>query len=195
MPESAIFILRFLVFASVHSFLALPRIQEKAGKYFRIFGNCYRLLYNILSLMLFIWLMLSWQGTSVLYVVPGVWSLIMYGLQLLLLVFMAASLRQTGTADFLGIGRQREQERPLITAGCYSIVRHPMYLASIVFMLMNPVMTSRWLTLTALAALYMIAGAVIEENRLLRKFGAEYEDYRERVPFIIPRAISCKACK
>ncbi len=79
-----------------------------------------------------------------------------------------------------------DSENRLETGGCYSIVRHPVYLASILFMMLNPVMTGRWLTLTVIASIYMIAGAVVEEKRLLKTFGSRYDKYRRRTGFLIP---------
>jgi protein-S-isoprenylcysteine O-methyltransferase Ste14 len=51
---------------------------------------------------------------------------------------------------------------------------------------MNPVMTAQWLQLTIFSTAYFIVGGMIEEHRLLKEFGDEYQRYRQRVPFMIP---------
>lgn len=186
MPDSLDFILRFLLFAAVHSALAVPAVQQRihaaAGRHL----TGYRLAYNLLSLVLFGWVMLAWQSTSVLYVLPGVWSLACYGLQVLLLIAMGLCLKQTGLAAFLGTDLGRQTSFQLISSGCYAIVRHPLYLLGLLFFISNPVMTTRWLTLSILGTIYLLIGALLEERRLLASFGDSYREYQARVPFLIP---------
>jgi len=188
--EVTLFIFRFFLFAVVHSVLALPRLKLKiaarSGHLFRF----YRLYYNIISLLLFGWVMAAYTNSSILYVVPGVWSLVLYSMQLVFLVILFACVSQTGTAEFLGIPALRADELKaprLVTNGCYRIVRHPLYLFSMLFLLSNPVISSRWLLLTLVSAVYFFIGACLEERRLHLAFGSEYEAYQRTVPFIFPR--------
>lgn len=187
MPDSIDFILRFLLFALLHSLLAMPRVKTKL----RLLTNgnlpWYRLTYNLLSLVMFGWVMMAWQSTHVLYLIPGVGNLVMQGLQLLVLIAMVLCLRQTGLSNFLGVTREQETHEDLCISGCYAVVRHPLYLLSFIFFVLNPVMTTRWLTLTALGTAYMLLGAKLEERRLLHQFGARYAHYQRDVPFLLPR--------
>lgn len=90
----------------------------------------------------------------------------------------------------LGIvfGEKREKA-VLIRTGVFSRVRHPIYLASILF----------YLSLLLFSVSLISAGVWVfivcfynfiskyEENLLVRKFGEEYEEYRKEVPMWIPR--------
>jgi protein-S-isoprenylcysteine O-methyltransferase Ste14 len=99
-------------------------------------------------------------------------------------------ITQTGVAEFLGVSgfrRDSAKSQKLATKGLYQIVRHPLYLLSILFLISNPVITVRWLMLTFISSAYLLFGALIEEKRLLQQFGSEYSTYQRRVPFIIPR--------
>ena len=187
MSDSLDFVCRFLFFALIHSLLAWPRLKEalrrRLGRSFR----WYRLAYNLLALALFGWVMMAWQSTRVLYLIPGIWNLGMQGLQLLALIAMLACLRQTGLNRFLGIAPPDDRDEVLCTAGCHAVVRHPLYLLSLLFFLLNPVMTTRWLTLSGLSTAYFVVGALLEERRLLRQFGMAYAGYQKSVPFLIPR--------
>lgn len=185
MPESIDFILRLLLFATIHSLLAMERTKQKLQQLIGRRLTTYRLWYNLLSLVMFGWVMLAWQSTRVLYLVPGIWSLVMYALQLLLLIAMLVCLQQTGLGNFLGITAEAD-DASLCTSGCHAIVRHPLYLIGILFFILNPVMTTRWLTLTILGTIYLIGGAVLEERRLLVRFGAAYARYQRDVPFLLP---------
>jgi methanethiol S-methyltransferase len=188
--DVALFLLRFFLFAVVHSLLAMPSLKQRFTGRSGHLRRFYRLYYNIVSLLLFAWVMAAFQNVTVLYVVPGVWSLVLYFVQMVILIILVACVRQTGAAEFLGI---REQSRDgvntprLVTEGWYRVVRHPLYLFSMLFLLSNPVMSSRWLALTLISAVYFLAGALLEEKRLVLEFGSEYMAYKRTVPFMIPR--------
>ena len=150
----------------------------------------YRLTYNLASLAMFGWVMAAYRNSPVLYFAPGVWSLVMYLLQLFVACILFRCLRQTGIADFLGLGKastDASSEARLATTGCYGMVRHPLYLFATIFLVLNPVMTAQWLLLTLYSVTYFIIGAFIEEQRLVEQFGDEYRRYRQDVPFMVPR--------
>lgn len=182
------FILRLSLFCFIHSLLAAPRIKAKIVALSGRKLSGYRLTYNLFSMVLFGWVMFAWQSTSVLFVAPGIWSLILYGLQLIALWASFICLRQTGMAGFLGTDFAAVNERPiLITTGCYTVVRHPLYLLGILFLLLNPVITTRWIVLTVIAIPYFIFGALIEERRMIRQLRDAYRQYQRDVPFLVPR--------
>ena len=113
----------------------------------------------------------------------------MYGIQILVAMLLVDCLRQTDLGQFSGFEQIRSAphaEARLVTSGWYAKVRHPLYLFSTVFMLLNPVMTAQWLLLTILSLAYFIAGGIIEEKRLIQEFGDTYLKYRQQVPFMIP---------
>ena len=181
MPDKINFILRFILFAGVHSLFATAwakKILHGDGR------QGYRLAYNSLSLLMFVWVMSAYRNSEVLYFVPGFWSLIMYLLQLVVAVILVSCLKQTGAGEFLGL--TKHTTNAFTKTGWYSIVRHPLYFFSTLFMMLNPVMTEQWLILTILAILYFVIGGLIEEKRLVVEFGEVYRDYQQRIPFIIP---------
>lgn len=187
MPDILDFVLRYAVFAAIHSTLAVPAFRARLAALTGKPLSRYRLYYNLLSFLLLAWLLSAWPSPRVLYIVPGIGSLVLYLLQLLLLLAMLHCLKQTGLTAFLGLSRQPSAPELLVTSGWYAVVRHPLYLLGILFCAANPVMTSRWLTFTLISTTYMLIGAVIEERRLLRQHGDQYRNYRANVPFLIPR--------
>jgi len=195
-PDYAVFILRFCLFAGAHSLFATERVKRMLAGIAGREPRSYRLIYNLASLVMFIWAMSAYGNSPVLYYAPGVWSLVLYLLQLVLLGTLIHCVRQTGMNDFLGIGRIRSGAPPspprLVTDGWYAIVRHPLYFLSMFFLILNPVMTAQWLILIALSVVYFVGGALIEERRLVGQFGAEYRRYQQEVPFMIPRLTRLK---
>lgn len=139
--------------------------------------------------MLFLYVMAAYRSSAVLYFVPGVGSLLMYLAQLIVAGILVHCLCQTGAADFLGL-RQLRNPAPrqpfLFTGGYYRIVRHPLYFFTLLFMVLNPVMTVQWLLLTACSLIYFTIGALIEEKRLLLQFDDRYRRYQQTTPFMIP---------
>lgn len=187
-PDYLDFVLRLAIFCSLHSLLAAPRIKAWIMSLYGRYLPGYRLAYNLFSLMLFGWVMLAWQSTTVLFVAPGIWSLFLYGLQFIILWTGFVCLRQAGMADFLGTNFPARESRPsFTTSGCYGIVRHPLYLLGTVFLLLNPVITTRWIILTLASIPYMIFGALIEERRMSKQLGDRYRQYQRDVPFMIPK--------
>ncbi|MCW3977078.1 MAG: isoprenylcysteine carboxylmethyltransferase family protein [Candidatus Bathyarchaeota archaeon] len=77
----------------------------------------------------------------------------------------------------------------LTTSGPYSIVRHPQYLgwilAHIGVSILFSVAYSMLFTPVLVALVYLISRK--EEQELLKELGREYEDYKKRVPMLIPR--------
>lgn len=188
MPDYVVFIFRFCLFALFHSLFAVPALKQRLSGSTGTPGR-YRFIYNICSLAMFGWVMAAYHHSPVLYYAPGNWGLIMYLVQLVILFTMATCLKQTGIAEFLGLHKKSTALTPenLVTTGCYSVVRHPLYVLAILFMASTPVMSGQWLLLTLLSTAYFLLGACIEEQRLLREHGTAYQRYREQVPFMIPR--------
>lgn len=191
MDQHLIFIMRLIIFIVLHSFLAAPYIKERIMRLANSNPPAYRLGYNVISLLVFGWVMSAIGNSDILYEIPGVARYIFNLIQVVMLIGLASCLLSTGLSTFLGVdalmadmGSRTPQA--LTTNGWYGIVRHPLYLLSIIFMFLNPVMTVRWMILACIATLYFIIGALIEEKRLQKDFGEEYSRYRERVPFILP---------
>lgn len=87
-------------------------------------------------------------------------------------------------------GKAVHPTRVLVTAGPYAYVRNPMVIGEL-FILLGVAFLARspsGLLLvplsTALVYLYL---AEFEEKGLVRRFGADYEDYRRNVPAMVPR--------
>jgi len=184
LPAHINFIIRFAVFAIIHSLLATCSAKQLAEQLHPVLSRFYRLLYNLLSLAMFAWVMAAYRHSPVIYFVPGAWSLLLYILQLAVLFMLFIALRQTGLRSFAGWNSSSDST--LVTGGFYGIVRHPLYLLSSLFLLLTPVMTAQWALLTILSVMYFLLGAIIEEKRMGELYGLPYTEYCRRVPFIIP---------
>ena len=79
-----------------------------------------------------------------------------------------------------------KREDKLNTGGLYRYMRHPLYTFSLLVLWLTPTMTRNFALLYAALTVYIIIGAIFEERKLLQTFGAAYQEYRAKTPFLIP---------
>lgn len=104
------------------------------------------------------------------------------------LVLLGFSAYLALTAHKLVFGAEAEAGR-LVTAGVFSLVRHPMYLGSWLFFCALTAATFSLAAagVTLITAVFYFRVARHEEKLLLLHFGAEYREYCSRVPMLFPR--------
>jgi protein-S-isoprenylcysteine O-methyltransferase Ste14 len=182
-----------LIYGFVHSLLASLGAKRLVRKWLGAgIDRWYRLAYNFHGTITFLPVLglVAALPDRRLYSVPAPWAYLMAAGQLLAVIVLVVGLRQTGVWAFLGF-RQFLDSSPvepprMVKNGLYAWVRHPLYLAGIVFIWLTPVMTGNLLALNVGITIYLIVGALYEERKLVKEFGEEYRQYRERTPMLIP---------
>jgi protein-S-isoprenylcysteine O-methyltransferase Ste14 len=191
-------------FAFIHSISAASAVKDL---FRRLLGEtfmsvAYRFLYSCISIVTTTIAALLYLSVpdEVIFIGPDWFRWMMQLIRLAAVAFGIMSAKGFSPLEFLGlsqiwryltkkevIGDQEGIRHTLVTKGVFGIVRHPMYLAGMVIFTFNPDITRNWLTLVVLADAYFIYGALVEEKRLIRRFGNEYLDYMREVPRFIPR--------
>jgi len=178
--------LSILSFGVMHSFTASNFFKSKT-KWFK------RKHYNFLSLLLILPIIYAWtkgyESSPFLYIARFPLSTALYFLMLTGIAIFILGAREMDLLDFFGI--KEAKEKKLVTTGMHSIVRHPLYLGLIILIWSFPKLKLIDIIGNAGITLYLIAGAFIEEKKLLEEFGEEYEKYTEEVPMLLP-CIFCK---
>ena len=73
----------------------------------------------------------------------------------------------------------------LDTSGVLGMTRHPWYLATILLIWTRQMDISA-IIVNVILTLYLIVGTYLEEKKLVREFGENYQIYQKRVPMLIP---------
>ncbi len=81
------------------------------------------------------------------------------------------------------------KDHTLVTSGPYRYVRHPFYLSFALGVLGGSLAMANWFILLAgvLPLGFLVARTRIEEEKLIERFGDEYQDYMRRVGRFLPR--------
>jgi protein-S-isoprenylcysteine O-methyltransferase Ste14 len=111
------------------------------------------------------------------------WGLVLIS-TLLIDHFDLFGLRQV----WLNLKGQPYTPRPFTTPGPYRLVRHPLYVGWFFAFWMTPTMTIAHLVFAIATSAYILIAIQLEEHDLVREFGHTYEDYRRRVPMLVPFA-------
>lgn len=194
----------FAAFALIHSLFVTDAVKKISASFLgeTFVKAAYRLLFTCFSMvtMLIAFGLIAGIPDRKMVTLPLWATLLFHGLQMLGIVIGALTFRVIDLPEFLGITQfitylryrtvsgdiEGMRGNRLITSGVYGVVRHPLYLAGMLIFTLNPHITVNSLTVTVLADLYFIIGSLIEERRLKKRFGKEYEDYMKRVPAFMP---------
>lgn len=168
----------------LHSLLAADAIKSRFNP------RVYRLFYSIQStvLLLAILFFLSISRSQVLFTKSTFTDFLAFALAAYGVMVVRIAFKQYSLGAFLGIRKEVDDEA-FKEEGILSKVRHPLYSGTILlcigFVLYIPTMLNLVSILWIFA--YLPVGIWLEERKLVKKYGRDYEDYRLRVPAILPK--------
>jgi protein-S-isoprenylcysteine O-methyltransferase Ste14 len=156
--------------------------------------HCHAALYAILSGVALTVLIVFWQSSAtVLYSLQGSLRWLVRGWFFLVLGGFAWGAYALRSFDPLGLAairaHRREKQLPpqeFVVCGPYLVVRHPLYLFSILLIWSCPDMTADRLFFNVLWTVWIYVGTFLEEADLVAAFGEAYRDYQRKVPRLIP---------
>lgn len=189
--ELVILSLMWISYCAIHSLLIADSVKEKAEAFLRERFRYYRLFFNTLSVILLVPVLLySFSiDSQPVFRYRGIWVLIPVFLLTggLTLFFLGA--KGYDMKEFLGLRQIEERDsgvaERLSTEGVLGFVRHPWYLGGIM-VIWGRNIDAAALTTNVILTLYFIVGSHLEERKLVKKFGAQYEQYRQNVSMLIP---------
>ena len=176
----------------LHSLLADPKVKDYARQKLGGKFSYYRVFYIFLAMVLLV-LILVWQINMP---TKLIWNpfFIQYPVAIVMITAGISGMFYCLKKYFVSSAGFRdlfyEGGRPvLVIDGIHKHVRHPLYLSTFIFvwgiLLVYPVWSI--LVFNTIITVYTLLGIKLEEKKLLKVFGEQYDEYRKRVPMIWPR--------
>jgi protein-S-isoprenylcysteine O-methyltransferase Ste14 len=192
--ETAVLIdlLLIALFGVQHSVMARPRFKAWLTRYVPkpIERSTFVLVTCVVfALMFWLWEPLPGRVWSIdgalawviLTVAAAGWALV------LLSTFVIDHFELFGLKQVIAFALRREPvPARFAERSVYRWVRHPLMLGFLVAMWATPVMTLGHLIFAAGYTVYVLIALQIEERDLVAMHGADYRDYRRRVPMLLP---------
>lgn len=202
----------FFLFAFLHTFLASFKVKSILAKRIGKAMAFYRLAYNIIFLLIFFYLFENLPRPDYeLFELKFPWDIIVLAPQFLALAGIIWTFRYFSFGEFAGIsqikrwmtgnftggweeGMQNEgnskdvfdEKLTLKIEGPYKVVRHPLYLFTIIFLMLRPTMDLYYLVFLIFLITYFYTGSFYEERKLVSAFGDQYRKYQISVPRLFP---------
>jgi methanethiol S-methyltransferase len=193
LPALVIDALLLLAFAVQHSVMARPAFKEVLTRF--IPAAAERSTYVLCSSLLMIALFAFWQPIggvvwnvtnpavrNAINAVFGFGFALVFVATLMINHFDLFGLRQVA----LYLARKPYTYLEFRTPLFYRYVRHPLYVGWLIAFWATPTMTGAHLLFAVLTSAYMLTAIRWEEHDLVIVHGSKYQDYRKRVPKLIP---------
>lgn len=189
-PATGLLALAWSGYFALHSLMASEAVKRSVRSAWPAWFARYRIIYNLLALILLVPLvrwtlsgndLLVQQGYAIKWAALPLFAAAAY-------VFYRA-VREMDVAEFMGFSPERPNgEGGLLTTGMYAHVRHPLYFATLLLFagLLIWLPTAEMAVSTVAVVIYLVIGSRLEERKLIARFGEEYLTYRNRVKSLIP---------
>ncbi len=179
------------IYFFLHSYLASTTVKARLERFWGLSPMSYRRAYNVFNsiALLLLLLFLYLAPNQAIYKSSPLLRGAGYFLALAGFAMMLLSASNYNLPVFLGLRKETRME--FQTKGLNKFMRHPLYTATIVFILgfcMVYPYFKNWFFLL-LTCIYILIGIYYEEKKLVVLFGEEYKEYQKKVSKLIPGVI------
>ena len=181
-----LFLVSLTLYFFLHSWLASKTARSIFVRSGIIWS--YRIFYNIFSLITLIPIFLLYLGSEHRnYLDSDLIKLLGLAVVILGLLLFRSCIPLYNWHQFSGL--TSSQKTDFVRKGILGRLRHPLYLATILFVggicmiELNLWSISAWLIMVW----YILIGIKLEEKKLIEEHGTKYINYRKEVPMLIPR--------
>ncbi|HSN62255.1 MAG TPA: NnrU family protein [Ferruginibacter sp.] len=181
--------LLWLAYCLFHSLLANARVKTFVYSRLKLSATTYRLLYNIIALgLLFaVWFFHRGVKSPVLFqinLLSRILSFLFIAIGVVIMILCIIKYFKQLSGLF-----KESKTGNLQTNGLHRWMRHPLYAGTFLFLLGLLLFWPSYKNVLAVGIIiiYTLAGAWLEEKKLIIQFGKAYQDYQSKVSMIIPR--------
>lgn len=190
-----IVVLMWAGYGVIHSLLISSQFSKWAAQVMGRYYAFYRLAYNLFSMILFIVLLYYTNTLDTELVIKFLppWTILQQVMLISSGFVIVWAFLSYDFLEFIGIRQILEfwekedftYPKTITKKGLLGIVRHPMYLATIVFMWS---LNSTWADILVhfVLTIYILIGIRLEERKLVKQLGSAYIEYQKDVPSLIP---------
>ncbi len=183
-----------MLYYGLHSLLASTSVKHWLQRYW-ISPRYYRLLYNVVAVLTLFPIAYLYSTSKAHFLLSAHWGLQILGLLAvgIGLYIVRAAMRNYDLGEFSGLAQYQNAGGgvalgELNIKGWNAIVRHPLYLGSIILVwgvfLIRP--HDLLFSVALITTLYSYLGASWEEIKLSKAFGDTYQAYQKQVPMLFP---------
>ena len=169
---------------ALHSFLAMDKVKARVP----IKPQLYRFLYSLLSVVLLLYVLLvgAMQRTFYLLTPNENTKALAAAFSIVGIFVIKRAFRNYSLRAFLGF--KKEDSTDLKTDGIQSRIRHPLYAGTVLVVLGFFFFSPNMINMTTFLSLlvYLPFGIILEERKLIKRYGKAYLDYREKLPALVP---------
>ncbi|QOZ70412.1 methanethiol S-methyltransferase [Bradyrhizobium arachidis] len=181
------------LFAIQHSVMARPAFKRWLVKFLP--AACQRSTYVLLSSLILLLLFWQWRPIPApVWQASGVAAWLLTGVHWLGWLIVFASSYMIDHFDLFGLRQAFSALKGSEISGqtfktplLYKIVRHPLMLGFLLAFWATPAMTAGHLLFAIANTVYILVALQFEERDLIAEFGETYQQYRRRVPMLVPR--------
>jgi protein-S-isoprenylcysteine O-methyltransferase Ste14 len=181
------------LFAIQHTIMARSAFKQWWAKILPV--ACQRSTYVLFSSLILLLLFWQWRPIPLpVWQIGGIAAWLLIGVYCVGWLIVLASTFMIDHFDLSGLRQAffalRGAELPgqsFKTPLLYKIVRHPLMLGFLLVFWATPEMTAGHLLFAIMTTAYILVGLQFEERDLIAQFGTTYQQYRRRVPMLLPR--------
>ena len=182
----------WIMYCVTHSLLADIRLKSKfetlLGTNYKYYRICYSI-FAAITLAMVLCFQISLESIQLfhfpIFQYAGGFLLCLPGAYIMIVCIKKYFYELSG----IQVLQDKKQEVTLRQDGVHSIVRHPLYFGTLLFVLglflFSPLLTN--LIATIMIFIYTLIGIIHEEKQLNLEFGDAYKQYARKVPGLLPR--------
>lgn len=185
------------LWCAMHSLLIAPSVTGLMRARFPGSDRWYRIFYNSFSLITLIPLLyytMSFEST-VIFRWEGSRQVLRFGLLLLAFILFREGAKKYALDYFLGIKQLQtgksnallNDKKMFAQTGAFGLIRHPWYAGSLLLVWSAlPTYTAATIIISSILSVYLIAGTLLEERKILAEYGESYRLYQKHVSMLFP---------
>ncbi|MCW3073986.1 MAG: hypothetical protein JWP69_1055 [Flaviaesturariibacter sp.] len=181
----------WLLFCIFHSALAASSLKRWIASEAAWLNRFYRLFYTLFAAATFIYIITIQVRIHSPYLLPPTFQWVGYPLLAVGLVIMGICIKKyfLSLSGIKSLVTLQPNTFDLKVEGIHRFVRHPLYLGTFIAIwgLFFVIPQLSLFLSNLIIHLYTLVGIRLEEKKLVETFGAQYEEYKRKVPKLLPR--------